>query len=44
MMNFWSKKYVETMIHRTFGTENGMKLGKPIPKEKQTAPNARVRK
>ena len=27
------KKYVETMIRRTFGTENGMKLGKPIPKE-----------
>ena len=25
------KKYVETMIRRTFGTENAMKLGKPIP-------------
>lgn len=27
------KKYVETMIRRTFGTENAMKLGKPIPEE-----------
>lgn len=27
------KQYVETMIRRTFGTENAMKLGKPIPKE-----------
>ena len=25
------KKYVETVIRRTFGTENAMKLGKPIP-------------
>ena len=25
------KKYVETTIRRTFGTENTMKLGKPIP-------------
>lgn len=25
------KKYVETMIRRTFGTENAMKLGRPIP-------------
>lgn len=25
------KKYVETMIRRTFGTKNAMKLGKPIP-------------
>ena len=25
------RKYVETMIRRTFGTENAMKLGKPIP-------------
>lgn len=25
------KKYVETTIRRTFGTENAMKLGKPIP-------------
>ena len=25
------KQYVETMIRRTFGTENAMKLGKPIP-------------
>lgn len=25
------KKYIETMIRRTFGTENAMKLGKPIP-------------
>ena len=25
------KKYVETMIRRTFGTEHEMKLGKPIP-------------
>ena len=25
------KKYVETCIRRTFGTENAMKLGKPIP-------------
>lgn len=25
------KKYVETMIRRTFGTESAMKLGKPIP-------------
>ena len=24
------KKYVETMIRRTFGTENAMKLGKPM--------------
>lgn len=24
-------KYVETVIRRTFGTENAMKLGKPIP-------------
>lgn len=27
------KKYVETMVRRTFETENAMKLGKPIPKE-----------
>lgn len=27
------KKYIETMIRRTFGTEDAMKLGKPIPKE-----------
>lgn len=27
------KKYVETTIRRTFGTENAMKLGKPIPEE-----------
>lgn len=26
------KKYTETMIRRTFGTANAMKLGKPIPK------------
>lgn len=26
------KKYVETVIRRTFGTENAMKVGKPIPK------------
>lgn len=26
------KKYIETMVRRTFGTENAMKLGKPIPK------------
>ena len=25
------KKYVETVIRRTFGPENAMKLGKPIP-------------
>lgn len=25
------QKYVETVIRRTFGTENAMKLGKPIP-------------
>ena len=25
------KKYVETVVRRTFGTENAMKLGKPIP-------------
>ena len=25
------KKYVETTIRRTFGTDNAMKLGKPIP-------------
>jgi hypothetical protein len=25
------KKYAETMIRRTFGTENELKLGKPIP-------------
>ena len=25
------KKYVETVARRTFGTENAMKLGKPIP-------------
>lgn len=25
------KKYVETMIRRTFGSDNAMKLGKPIP-------------
>ena len=27
------KKYVETVVRRTFGTENAMKLGKPIPNE-----------
>ena len=27
------KKYIETMVRRTFGTENEMKLGKPIPEE-----------
>lgn len=27
------KKYVETMVRRTFETENAMKLGKPIPKK-----------
>ena len=27
------KKYAETVIRRTFGTENEMKLGKPIPEE-----------
>ncbi len=27
------KKYVETVIRRTFGIENEMKLGKPIPEE-----------
>ena len=26
-------KYVETAVRRTFGTENAMKLGKPIPAE-----------
>ncbi len=26
-------KYAETMVRRTFGTENAMKPGKPIPKE-----------
>ena len=26
------EKYIETTIRRTFGTENAMKLGKPIPK------------
>jgi hypothetical protein len=25
------KKYVETVIRRTFGTKHAMKLGKPIP-------------
>ena len=25
------KKYIETMVRRTFGTEDAMKLGKPIP-------------
>ena len=25
------KKYVDTVARRTFGTENAMKLGKPIP-------------
>ena len=25
------KKYVETVIRRTFGTKDAMKLGKPIP-------------
>ena len=25
------KKYAETTIRRTFGTDNAMKLGKPIP-------------
>lgn len=25
------KKYVETVIRRTFGTKHTMKLGKPIP-------------
>ena len=27
------KKYVETVIRRTFGTKDAMKLAKPIPKE-----------
>ena len=25
------KRYVETMVRRTFGTGDAMKLGKPIP-------------
>ena len=25
------RKYAETVVRRTFGTENAMKLGKPIP-------------
>lgn len=28
------RKYVETMVRRTFGTENAMKLGKQIPDDK----------
>lgn len=27
------RKYAETMVRRSFGTENAMKLGKPIPEE-----------
>ena len=27
------RKYVETLVRRTFGTKNEMKLGKPIPEE-----------
>ena len=28
------RKYAETVVRRSFGTENAMKLGKPIPKGK----------
>lgn len=28
-------KYIETMIRRSFGTEDAMKLAKPVPAEKQ---------
>lgn len=27
------KKYIETVIRRTFGTNDAMKLAKPIPKQ-----------
>lgn len=29
------KKYIETMARRTFGTDDEMKLGKPLPEESQ---------
>ena len=28
------RRYAETVVRRSFGTENAMKLGKPIPKGK----------
>jgi hypothetical protein len=32
-------KYVETIIRRTFGTKDAMKLAKPVPKNNNVARN-----
>ena len=31
------RAYVETMVRRTFGTPDAMKVGKPIPEEEKKA-------